>query len=98
MKQKLNEKELTIALDRVHTFVTLYVINGEHAVRVANPNPDLNPELKLHSHAAISGRGNKSSPFIWEKALPVATSHGRECSRPLRVLLAAECPLQTSLL
>jgi len=31
---------------------------------------------------------------IWEDC--VATPHSRECTRPLRVLLAVQCPLQTS--
>jgi len=31
---------------------------------------------------------------IWEEC--VATPHGRECTCPLRVLLAVQCPLQTS--
>ena len=33
--------------------------------------------------------------IIWEER--VANPHCRECTRPLRVLLAAQCPLQTSL-
>ena len=39
---------------------------------------------------------NKSPPpkVIWEER--VATLHGRECTRPLPVLLAAQCRLQTS--